>query len=57
MPAVRVAPLVTVGEGEDVFERLYAASRPLLLTELPDWTWDPKRTLVELVWHIEKTVP
>lgn len=56
MPAVRVAPLVTVGEGEDVFERLYAASRPLLLTELPDWTWDSKRTLVELVWHIEKAV-
>lgn len=57
MPAVRVAPPVTVGEGEDVFERLYAASRPLLLTELPDWAWDSKRTLVELVWHIEKTVP
>lgn len=57
MPAVRVAPLVTADEDEDVFERLYAASRPLLLTELPDWTWDSKRTLVELVWHIEKTVP
>ena len=57
MPAVRVAPLVTAAEGDDLFERLYAGSRPLLLTELPGWTWDSKRTLIELVWHIEKAVP
>lgn len=54
MPAIRIAPLVSVDEGEDVFEKLYEASRPVLMTELPDWEWDSKRTLIELVWHIEK---
>lgn len=54
MPAIRVAPLVGVQGEEDVFEKLYAASRPLLLTELPDWIWDSKRTLIELVWHVEQ---
>ncbi len=36
-PALRIAPLVSVAEGEDQFEQLYAASRPLLLTEMPTW--------------------
>lgn len=54
MPAIRLAPLVGVQEGEDVFEKLYEASRPLLLTELPEWHWDNKRTLIELVWHVEQ---
>jgi hypothetical protein len=54
MPALRIAPLVRVEENEDVFEKLYEASKPLLLTELPDWSWDSKRTIIELVWHIEK---
>jgi hypothetical protein len=54
MPAIRIAPLVHVEEDEDVFEKLYEASEPVLLTQLPDWTWDSKRTLIELVWHVEK---
>lgn len=54
MPAVRVAPPVSVAEHEDVFEKLYEASRPLLMTDLPDWGWDSKRTLIELVWHVER---
>ncbi|GIV80893.1 MAG: hypothetical protein KatS3mg051_0247 [Anaerolineae bacterium] len=57
MPAVRVAPLVTVEEDQDMFETLYAASRPLLTTQLPDWPWDSRRTLIELVWHVEKSAP
>jgi hypothetical protein len=52
MPALRIAPLVPVEEGEDLFERLYHASRPVM--NAPEWTWDSKRTLVELVWYIEK---
>lgn len=55
-PAVRVAPLVNVTEDEDVFEKLYEASEPVLATQMPDWTWDSKRTLVELVWHIEQSL-
>ncbi len=54
MPAVRLAPLVRVEKGEDVFEKLYAASRPLLPTELPTWAWNAKHTLVELALHAEK---
>lgn len=54
-PALRIAPLVSVAEGEDQFEQLYAASRPLLLTEMPTWEWDSKRTLVELARHFEET--
>jgi len=38
-----------------VFEKLYLASRPLMLTELPPWEWDSKRTLLELARHIEQT--
>ena len=53
-PAARLAPLVPVGEDEDVFEKLYGASRPVLDSQMPPWEWDSKRTLVELVWHIEK---
>ncbi len=56
MPAVRAAPLVSVTDDEDVFEKLYAESRSLLLTELPDWEWDSKRTLIELVWHVEQVL-
>lgn len=54
MPAVRIAPLVSVAEDEDVFEKLYLASRPLMLTELPSWEWDSKRTLLELARHVEQ---
>ena len=54
MPAVRIAPLVRVAEDEDLFEKLYAASRSLLPTELPTWAWSAKRTLVELALHAEK---
>ena len=57
MPAVRLAPLVSVEEGEDLFEKLYAASQPLLATQMPQWVWDSKRTLIELVWHVEKLTP
>lgn len=53
MPGVRIAPLVSVAEDEDVFEKLYLASRPLMLTELPAWEWDSKRTLLELARHVE----
>ncbi len=55
MPAVRVSPLVSVAEDEDVFEKLYQASRPLMLTQLPSWEWDTKRTLLELARHVEET--
>jgi len=27
-----------------------------MMTQMPGWEWDSKRTLIELVWHIEKTV-
>lgn len=54
MPALRVAPLVSVAEGEDVFEKVYAASQSVSGTQLPEWPWDSKRTLIELVWHLEK---
>jgi hypothetical protein len=56
MPAIRIAPLVGVAEGEDVFEKIYEASQPVPSTQMPDWTWDSKRTLIELVWHVEKTL-
>jgi hypothetical protein len=56
MPAIRTAPLVNVAEDEDVFEKLYDASKPVLMSQMPDWTWDNKRTLLELVWHTEKVV-
>lgn len=56
MPAIRIAPLVTVDEGEDLFEKLYEVSKPIPLTQMPDWTWDSKRTLLEIVWHIEKVL-
>jgi hypothetical protein len=56
MPALRVSPLVSVSEDEDVFERIYEASKPVLPIQLPDWAWDSKRTLIELVWHLEKTL-
>lgn len=55
-PAVRVAPLVNVADDEDVFEKLYTASKPLLATQMPQWDWDSKRTLIELVWHIGHTL-
>ncbi|MBN2304102.1 MAG: hypothetical protein JXQ72_06490 [Anaerolineae bacterium] len=55
-PALRVAPLVNVSEDEDVFEKLYQASKPVMMTQMPEWDWDSKRTLVELVWHVEKTL-
>jgi len=56
MPAIRTAPLVTVGEDEDLFEKLYDASEPLLMTKMPSWSWDSKRTLLELVWHVESVL-
>ena len=45
-----------VAEGEDVFEKVYSASRPVLITQMPEWPWDSKRTLIELVWHLEKSL-
>ncbi|MBI5958290.1 MAG: hypothetical protein HY866_06135 [Chloroflexi bacterium] len=54
MPAIRLAPLVNVAEGEDIFEKLYDASQSVPMTQMPEWSWDSKRTLIELVWHIEK---
>lgn len=56
MPAIRLAPLVPVAEDEDVFEKLYQASEPVLMTDLPEWEWDTKRTLIELVWHMEQVI-
>jgi hypothetical protein len=56
MPAMRIAPLVSVAEDEDVFEKVYGASKPLPVTQMPEWRWDSKRTLIELVWHLEKNV-
>lgn len=55
-PAIRISPLVNVAEGEDVFEKVYEASKPVLNSQMPDWAWDSKRTLIELVWHVEKTL-
>lgn len=56
MPAVRVASLsaVHVEDDEDFFEKLYEASEPVLMSDLPERPWDSKCTLLELVWHIEK---
>jgi hypothetical protein len=56
MPAVRIAPMVSAAEDEDLFEKQYEASQPVLMTQMPDWLWDSKRTLLELVWHIEKVL-
>jgi hypothetical protein len=56
MPAIRMAPLVGVTEGEDMFEKVYEVSQPVPPTQMPDWTWDSKRTLIELVWHVEKAL-
>ncbi|NDJ78076.1 MAG: hypothetical protein GYB65_17650 [Chloroflexi bacterium] len=55
-PAVRVAPLVRGEENVDMFEKLYAASEPVMTAQLPDWPWDSKRTLLELVLHVEGTL-
>lgn len=55
-PAVRLAPLVGVADDEDVFERFYRASKSLSTATLSDWRWDSKRTLVELVWEVEKSL-
>jgi hypothetical protein len=55
-PAIRIAPLVNVAENEDVFEKVYEASKPVLNSQMPDWPWDSMRTLLELVWHVEKTL-
>lgn len=52
-PAVRVAPLVNVADDEDVFEKLYEASEPVGTLHMPEWTWDSKRTLFELVRDVE----
>lgn len=56
MPAARVAPMVTATGDEDLFEKLYDASSPLLITQMPGWPWDSRRTLLELMWHFEKTL-
>lgn len=55
-PSVRLAPLVPLAEGEAMFEKLYEASRPVLMHQMPEWAWDSKRTLVELVRHVHKTM-
>lgn len=54
-PSVRLAPLVSVAEDEDLFEKLYDASRPLPDVQMPAWEWDSKRTLLELAQHVEQT--
>lgn len=54
-PSVRLAPLVSVAEEEDLFEKLYDASRPLPDVQMPAWEWDSKRTLLELARHVEQT--
>ncbi len=54
-PSVRLAPLVSVAEDEDLFEKLYDASRPLPEVQMPAWEWDSKRTLLELAQHVEQT--
>jgi len=54
-PSVRLAPLVSVAEDEDLFEKLYDASRPLPDVQMPAWEWDSKRTLLELARHVEQT--
>ena len=56
MPAIRIAPMVGVTEGEDMFEKVYEVSQPMPPTQMPNWTWDSKRTLIELVWHVEKAL-
>ncbi|MBN1679360.1 MAG: hypothetical protein JW966_03660 [Anaerolineae bacterium] len=55
MPAVRLAPLVPVTDDEDMFSKLYEASESILLSQMPGWQWDSKRTLLELIWHVEET--
>lgn len=50
-PQVRLAPMIEVQEGEDLFARLWADSRPF---DLPGWAWGPGRTLLELVRAVEE---
>ncbi len=52
-PRVRVAPMLQVGEDEDLFQRLWAESEALAPEELYGWTWSPEKRLIELVHHIE----
>ncbi|GAB4572823.1 MAG: hypothetical protein Kow0077_13370 [Anaerolineae bacterium] len=52
-PAVRIAPMLRVGEDDDLFARLWEASEPLDLTALSDFAWSPDRTLLALVRAVE----
>jgi len=53
-PDMRVAPMLRLEPDEDMFDRLWAESRPLDKAELPDWAWSPDRTLLELVRAVEE---
>jgi len=55
-PLVRVAPMIRLREGEDMFERLWAESRPLPPEAMPDRIWSPEQTLAELVQAVEEKV-
>ncbi len=53
-PAVRIAPMIQLQEGEDMFERLWAESREISADELPaDWQWTAERSLLELLQAVE----
>jgi hypothetical protein len=53
-PEVRIAPMLKIGEDEDMFERLWAASEPLPADDLPDWEWTAEHHLIELVRAVEE---
>jgi hypothetical protein len=55
-PEIRLAPMLKVGHEEDLFERLWAESRPAEADKRPDWAWDEGRTLLELVQELETKI-
>ncbi|MFC1960759.1 hypothetical protein ACFLYO_08615 [Chloroflexota bacterium] len=52
-PTVRLAPMMTVGEDEDLFKTLWDESIIYATAGLPDWTWSPEMALLDLVRAVE----
>lgn len=52
-PTVRLAPMLTVGEDEDLFKTLWAESIPYPTEGLPGWSWSPELCLLDLVRAVE----
>ncbi len=53
-PTARIAPMIQLGQDEDMFERLWAESIPFPTEALPGWAWTPDRRLIDLVRAAEE---